>query len=109
MSGRAAGRVSGRVRRRLNTERVTKELGDLETHRDAARWLRTLVVWGAGGKMPGSVLLACVQAVRTWKDLLEAETTFEVVEALRDDVRKLREDRDKLAQELEIARLGCRE
>ena len=34
VSGRAAGRTSGRVRRKLNTERVTKELGVLETHSD---------------------------------------------------------------------------
>lgn len=104
VSGRAAGRTSGRVRRRLNTERVTRELGDLETHVDAARWLRTLVVWGAGGKLAGSVLLACVQAVRTWKDLQESKASFEAVEELRADVRILRADRDRLARELELVK-----
>ncbi len=108
VSGRAAGKVSGRVRRRLNTERAARELGALETHQDAERWLRCLVVWGAGGKLAGSVLLACVQAVRTWKDLRESEASFEAIEALRADFKTLREERDRLARELELARLGVR-
>ncbi len=36
----------------------------------------------------------------------EAEASFEVVEALRDDVRQLRVERDRAIRDLELARLG---
>ena len=106
VTGRAAGRVSGRVRRKLNTERAAEELGALETPADAERWLRQLVIWGAGGKVPGTVLNGAVRGVEVWIKLKEAEASFEVVEELRADMRKLREERDQLAQDLELARMG---
>ena len=108
VSGRAAGKTSGRVRRKLNTERATKELGDLETHSDAERWLKQLVIWGAGGRIAGSVLLACVSAVRVWKDLRESEASFDAIEDLRKDVQTLRDERDCAIRDLELARLGVK-
>ena len=108
VTGRAAGRVSARVRRRLNIERVRKELGALETHANAYRWLEQLVIWSAGGQMAGTVLNGCVSAVRVWKDIKEGEASFEVVEALRADFKAVREERDQLARDLELARMGIR-
>ena len=106
VTGRAAARVSGRVRRQLNTERAAEELGALETPADAERWLRQLVIWGAGGKVPGTVLNGAVRAVEVWIKLKEAEASFEVVEALRADFKTLREERDSLARDLGLARMG---
>ena len=107
-TGRKAGKASARVRRNLNTVRATEELGDLETYADAKRWLRQLVIWGVGRVIVGTTLNGCVQAVRTWKELGESEGSYEAIEALRADFKTLREERDSLARELELAKMGVR-
>ena len=105
-TGSKAGRASARARRKLSPDRVECELGALATIADAERWLQRLVVWGASRQVTGTTLNGCVQAVRAWKDLQEHKASFEVVEALRADVRALRDERDNLARELELAKMG---
>ena len=107
-TGRKAGRASARARRKLTPDRVECELGELQTPQDAERWLTRLAIWGAANMLPGTVLSGCVRSVEVWLRVKEADASFEVVEALRDDVRKLREERDRLARELELAKLGVR-
>ena len=105
VSGRVAGRASGRARRSLNVERVTEALGPLDTPADAERWLKQLTIWGCAGKVPGTVVMSGVRAVDGWLKVRELSASFEAIEALRADVRALGDERDRLAQELELARL----
>ncbi len=53
-------------------------------------------------------LSGCVRSVEIWLKVKEAEANFEVVEELRADVRALREERDRLARDLELAKAGIR-
>lgn len=101
VSGRAAARVSARVRRKL----VERELGPLDTPADAERWLKQLTIWGCAGKVPGTVVMAGVRAVDGWVKVRELSASFEAIEDLRADMRKLREERDCLARDLELARV----
>lgn len=105
-TARRAGRLSGRARQKLTPERVADHLGELKTSQDAERWLRRLTVLAVSGKMAGTVLNASVRAVEIWLRIKEAEASFEVIEALRADVRALRDERDRAVRELELARLG---
>ena len=105
--GRRGGRAKA-ANARLSPAQVEQELGDLKTPADAERWLQRLTVMAVSGKVAGTVLHGAVRAVEIWMRVKEAEASFEVVEALRDDVRKLREDRDRLARELELAKLGIK-
>ena len=109
-SGRKAGQRSARARRerRLTLERVERELPLLENPADAERWLTRLAMWGAAGMLPGTVLSGCVRSVEIWLKVKEAEASFEVVEELRADVRALREERDRLARDLELTKAGIR-
>ena len=107
---REAGKRSGKARRkqRLTLTQVEAELGALKTPADAERWLQRLTVLAVSGRVVGTVLHGAVRAVEIWMRVKEADASFEAVEALRDDVRKLREERDRLARELELAKLGVR-
>ncbi len=105
-TGRKAGRTSARARRKLTLERVEGELGELKTSRDAERWLTRLAMWGAANMLPGTVLSGCVRSVEIWMRVKEAEASFDAIEELRADVRALREERDRLARDLELARVG---
>ncbi len=109
-TARHEGAKGGRAkaRRKLTLERVERHLGELRTPQDAERWLTRLAIWGAANMLPGTVLHGAVRAVEIWMRVKEADASFEAVEALRDDVRKLREERDRLARELELAKLGVR-
>ena len=107
-TGRRAAKASARVRRKLNVERVTQALGALDTPADAERWLRQVTIWSCAGQVPGTVAMAAVRAVDGWVKVRELSATFEVVEALRGDVRILREDRDRAIRDLELARLGIK-
>lgn len=104
-TGRRAAKASARVRRKLNVERVTQALGALDTPADAERWLRQVTIWSCAGKVPGTVAMAAVRAVDGWVKVRELNASFEAIEALRDDMRKLRDDRDRLARELELSKL----
>ena len=94
-TGRKAGKAS--ARRKLTVERVENHLGELTTPQDAERWLRQLTVWAVSGKVAGTVLNGAVRAVEIWLRVKEAEASFEVVEALRADVKRL-------AHELRLAK-----
>ncbi len=107
-TGRKAGRASARARRKLNLDRVEDHLRELSTPSDAEHWLTTLAKWGAAGMLPGTVLSGCVRSVEIWMRVKEAEASFEAIEELRADVRALREERDHLARDLELARVGIR-
>lgn len=61
----AAARSAAR-RRKLTIEDVEQELGQLETTEDAKRWLRQIVIWGAGGLLKGVIANACASLVREW-------------------------------------------
>ena len=103
------GRRGGHAKKanaRLTPERVERELGELKTPADAERWLRRLTILAVSGKVVGTVLHGAVRAVEIWMRVKEAEASFEVVEALRDDVRQLRVERDRAIRDLELARLG---
>lgn len=106
VTGRKAGKASGR--RKLTPERVADHLGELQTPADAERWLRRLTVLAVSGKVAGTVLNGAVRAVEVWLRVKEADASFEVVEGLRDDVRKLKAERDHAVREAEIAKLGIR-
>ena len=105
-TGRKAGKAS--ARRKLTLEHVEQELGDLHNPRDAERWLQKLTILAVSGRVAGTVLNGAVRAVEIWLRVKEAEASFEVVEALRADVRELREERDQFARDLELARMGIR-
>ena len=103
-TGTAAGKKSGI--RRLTLRRVEQELGHLETVDDAMRRLDRICLWALGGLLPGVVANAAVRSVEVWIRAKEAEASFEVVEALRADFKTVREERDQLARDLELARMG---
>ncbi len=109
-TARREGAKGGRAkaRRKLTLERVERELLSLESPNDAERWLQQLAVWGAANMLPGTVLSGCVRSVEIWLKVKEAEASFEVIEELRADVRALREERDRLARDLELAKAGIR-
>src|SRR2546422_11748462 len=100
----SAGGKAKAARRPVRAEDVAA-LPMLEAPTAAKAWLRAAYEWAAIGKVPGSRALAMVGAIREWGKLHEAEATFEAVEALRATVHRLEAERDRLAQELEQARL----
>jgi len=103
MHASAGGRAKA-ARRPLRAEHVAA-LPALDSPRAAQAWLRAAFEWAAIGKVNGSRALAMVSAIREWGKLREAEATFEAIEQLRATVHQLEADRDRLAQELEQARL----
>jgi len=97
-SGRKAGQASRS--RKLTLPRVATELGPLESHHDASRWLQQIAHWGMAGMVPGVVLNASVRAVEVWLRTKEAEASHQAVEALRQRLHDVTTERDSLAGEL---------
>lgn len=89
---------------RLSPARVERELGDLKTPADAERWLRKLTVLAVSGRVAGAVLHGAVRAVEIWLKVREAAASFEAIEGLRADVRKLRDERDRAVRERDLAK-----
>ena len=83
------GRASGRRRRKLDLDRVERELGQLATLEDAMRWLRQIALWAAGGLLHGAVASACNRSVEVWVRAHESRLTQEVVTALRGRLEEL--------------------
>ena len=103
------GRRSGRARyarRPLTVDRVIEELGPLETHEDASRWLQKILHWGVAGLLKSTS--GCVRAVEVWLQVMDAKVSFDQIEALRASVRELGAERDRLDRENEQLRLERR-
>ena len=105
----AAGRRgSGRPRTRLTLAQLTVELGELETPRDAKRWLAAAYRWAAVKLLPGTAANACVRAVAEWQKIHESEATFEAIEELRSTVARVTAERDELRRKVEQLELTRR-
>ena len=90
---RAAARKGGqetarrkKLAREGPVEQVTRELGDLDTFEDAARWIRLTTIWAAAGKISGATAKTAVSAVRAWIAVKRYE---ERIRALQSRVKKL--------------------
>ena len=80
-------------RRKLVLEEVELALGALATVEDAQRWLRTIVVWGAAGLIPGTMANACASCVREW---LKAHDMTRVAGRIRELERQIAQrDRER--------------
>ena len=84
----------------MTLPRVATELGPLESHQDASRWLQQIAHWGMAGMVPGVVLSASVRAVEIWLRTKEAEASHAAVEALRQRLRDVTLERDNAVTEL---------
>ena len=67
---------------RLTLERVTTELGSLESVDDAMRRLDRLNVWIAAGLLSGSAGSAAVPSIEVWIKANESKLTKKVVDEL---------------------------
>ena len=74
--------------RRMSLNRVTSELGALETPEDALRRLDLVTRWGSAGLLSGSVMHAAVQACRVFLDHVH-NRRGETITALQDRVKEL--------------------
>lgn len=68
------------------------ELGELETHADAKRWLKTIGAAVCSGRLNDRAAQAAIRAVSEWVKAHADEATATVVEELEAEVKRLRED-----------------
>jgi hypothetical protein len=79
-------------REKLTLESVEVAFGSLETLEDAQRRLERLGVWSAAGLLAGSVASAAVRSVEVWLRAHESKLTQAVVEDLKRDVDRIRDE-----------------
>ena len=82
--GRAASR------RRLTLEKVERELPSLDSLDSAMLRLDRIGLWAAAGMLTGSVASAVVRSVEVWIRGHESKLTREVVEDLKNEVKRLK-------------------
>ena len=85
----AAGRRSGKVRKRLTLEDVERDLGPLATEQDAKRRLERLTVWCAAGLLAGSQGGSAVRATEVWLRAHSEELDRDRLKAAEKRVREL--------------------
>ena len=93
-NAREIGARGGKASRpkKMPLERVSKDLGALETLQDATRWLTLIAQWALAGMVPGTTAHASVRAVEAFIKVHESKLTREVVEDLKGEVDRLKRE-----------------
>ncbi len=81
-----------RQRSRLSLDRVEEAFGELQTLDDPERRLERLGVWAAAGMLAGSVAGAAVRSIEVWIRVHESKLTEAVVEELKADVDRIKDE-----------------
>ena len=105
------GRKSGVARRKLNLDRIERELPNLDSYEHAQERLAIVSNWLAAGLLTGTAGHAFVRCHEIWQKIEESAATFDAIESLRATVKELQGERDRLEQEnaqlkLELDRAG---
>lgn len=93
------GAKGGRTVRRITLARAQRELGTLKTPDDAKARLDKIMMWGAAGLVPGTVVNGIVRGVEVWLAAEAQKADFEAVEELRQKLEQVTRDRDRLLRE----------
>lgn len=79
-----------------------EELGPLENHQEARRWLGVIGEAVTTGRLSHNAAKAAVQAVKAWAKIVEGEMDVEVKDELVDRINELE---DKLAKKPNLKRV----
>jgi len=99
---REMGQASGRARQRLTLARLEREL-TLDTPDAINRSCQLIVHWGVLGLIAGTTVNGCIRGCEVALKSLDSQDLFATIEQLRADVQRLADERDQLAEQLQLA------